>query len=804
MKLPKPLCALLLAVCCLLLPSASRAATHVWSGNGINDLFTNAANWSAGGVPAVGESGTVLLQFPANSASLTPLDNIPGLAVDGVSFAGGNYTLGGSGGVTLTLRRAPVGVFSIVCTASNGLADKIASTLPLVIASTTRVQADFRLNLDSAISGSGGLKCDGGDIYLRGAVANTYAFTTTVTAGTLVLAKSAGVNSIGGDLVIDGAFVQSSASNQLGATGSITLRNNGWYTPGAIETLPALHFATGHIWLPGVPGVVLAGDVSVAADTGDNYLDGYLGLGAAVRTIDVAAGASICHDGTLANGSVTSGIKKLGAGMLCMRGDNTFTGNVALDAGYCLVTRPTALGAGNSTTTVSAGASLTIGNSVPNTTLTIANETLNLAGEVFMFTDAIWTGPVVLTGTVSNFDGAFSGVNSEPLRFIHTGVMSGSGQLNKGYGGGLVLQGAAGNTYSGGTVVYGELLLGKTAGVAIPGDLQIDAGTVALTNSNQIASTASVVINGGVLDMGSRTNTIGLLSGTGGEVKFALGTLTTGGAGNSIWSGLLSGNGANSLIKQGAGTLTLNNAANGGDTLTGAILVNQGTLQMDGLHPGPITVGIAGLLSGSGTVGAVSVLGGKVCLCALKTANLVINGGGSQAITVIGIASYGHIKVTGPVNLTQSSLNASLTYVPYAGSTFMLLENDGTDAITGTFSGMPEGASVTLGTQVFTITYHGGTGNDVVLTLVSGGRPPLSIDKFTSSRVPGNPNANAVLIEATGQPGVLHVIESSSDLVFWNVINAIPVLTDAQGHSSTSFFDDNPARRFYRIKEVAL
>ena len=48
------------------------------------------------------------------------------------------------------------------------------------------------------------------------------------------------------------------------------------------------------------------------------------------------------------------------------------------------------------------------------------------------------------------------------------------------------------------------------------------------------------------------------------------------------------------------------------------------------------------------------------------------------------------------------------------------------------------------------------------------------------------------------------VAQGFGDLVWWEVINEIPVTTDAQGHSSTSFFDDNPDRRFYRIKDVAL
>jgi hypothetical protein len=50
------------------------------------------------------------------------------------------------------------------------------------------------------------------------------------------------------------------------------------------------------------------------------------------------------------------------------------------------------------------------------------------------------------------------------------------------------------------------------------------------------------------------------------------------------------------------------------------------------------------------------------------------------------------------------------------GSVVMLIDNDGADAVTGTFSGLPEGAHVSAGGLPFAISYVGGSGNDVVLT----------------------------------------------------------------------------------------
>jgi hypothetical protein len=53
------------------------------------------------------------------------------------------------------------------------------------------------------------------------------------------------------------------------------------------------------------------------------------------------------------------------------------------------------------------------------------------------------------------------------------------------------------------------------------------------------------------------------------------------------------------------------------------------------------------------------------------------------------------------------------------GTSFTLINNDGTDAVVGTFKGLPEGATLTSGGMTFQISYVGGTGNDVVLTRIA-------------------------------------------------------------------------------------
>src|SRR3954452_726845 len=78
------------------------------------------------------------------------------------------------------------------------------------------------------------------------------------------------------------------------------------------------------------------------------------------------------------------------------------------------------------------------------------------------------------------------------------------------------------------------------------------------------------------------------------------------------------------------------------------------------------------------------------------------------------------LKVIGAVNLGGVNLNASVPAgAPATGEAFTIIDNDGSDAVNGSFSGLPEGASLTISGFQFTIRYHGGDGNDVVLATVA-------------------------------------------------------------------------------------
>ena len=82
---------------------------------------------------------------------------------------------------------------------------------------------------------------------------------------------------------------------------------------------------------------------------------------------------------------------------------------------------------------------------------------------------------------------------------------------------------------------------------------------------------------------------------------------------------------------------------------------------------------------------------------------------------------YRQLNLEGILNLNTAALTfEGSSYKPLVGDVFTIVQNDGTDAIEGTFAGLPEAASITnflgSGLNAF-ISYVGGDGNDVVISV---------------------------------------------------------------------------------------
>jgi autotransporter-associated beta strand protein len=202
--------------------------------------------------------------------------------------------------------------------------------------------------------------------------------------------------------------------------------------------------------------------------------------------------------------------------------------------------------------------------------------------------------------------------------------------------------------------------------------------------------------------------------------------LTFDGAGQTIVSGNISDGrvliGGGGIRKNGSGTLyVLQNL-----TLRGSTVVNGGTLIMDGrMSNSAVTVNASATLRGTGKVGGLTVNSGGTVGPGLTSPDILdslgdvaLNAGSILNIRLNGTSAglnYDQLRVQGTVTL-GGTLNVTAGFAAAIGDTFTIIDNDGTEAVSGMLNGLPEGAEFLIGSESFRISYVGGTGNDVVLT----------------------------------------------------------------------------------------
>lgn len=203
------------------------------------------------------------------------------------------------------------------------------------------------------------------------------------------------------------------------------------------------------------------------------------------------------------------------------------------------------------------------------------------------------------------------------------------------------------------------------------------------------------------LNLSSATNTIsGAMTGTS--------TITLGGSGNLVLSAnspLFSGN-----FQVNTGSLQVSaNYNNATVNLGGGTL--KGTGQVFNV------VGATGNLSPGSSLGTLTV-GSQLTLTSGNTFVTQINGAN--------IGSFGQVSVTsGVTSLGGSTLSIASATGLAAGQQITIINNGNSVPINGQFKGLVEGSSITVGNTTFTISYKGGTGNDVVLTVSSIVNPVL-------------------------------------------------------------------------------
>ena len=503
----------------------------------------------------------------------------------------------------------------------------------------------------SALTSTGGFAVQSGSAsaILSGAVALTKS-----TAGTFTLS---GVNTYTGGTTLSAGTLQLSGSGTLGGTSGVLTLSGGTLDLNGVNT------SVGNF--TGASGTVLNNG------------------GAATLTIGTGNGTGGNFQGVLADGSGALALTKIGTGTITISGANTYTGGTIVNAG-----------------TLTLGAS----NSLSSGTVTVDGATAILA--LGANSDTVGTVTLANGGTISG-TGALSTTGTFELQSgTVSGVLGGSGNLNKTTAGTVTLTGT--NTFTGSTNVNGGTLsinsdarLGTAPGSPTTDSLTFNGGTLSVTATTTLNANRGITLNAGGGTISPTTGTTsyaGIIAGSGNLTKTGAGALTLSGANTYTGQTFVAGTGALSIN-------TIANVGGGASALGAPVTIANGTIALG-------SGATAGLLTYTGAATSTD----RVVDLAGTTGGATISANGSGALTFASnFTATGNGDKTLTLGGTNTGANTISGILPdSAGGTTSLLK-------TGAGLWVLSGANTYSGTTQI----QGGTLSINSIGNVSGGATAL-------------------------------------------------------------------------------
>jgi autotransporter-associated beta strand protein len=554
------------------------------------------------------------------------------------------------------------------------------------------------------------VKQGSGTLTLSGA--NTYSGTTAVETGTLAVAHNNALGSAAaGTTVAVGATLRLQGAPNLSVAEPLTLNGTGFGNAGALVSANGFNTWSGPITL---------GSPSVVAQITDDFLT----ISAAINnnghdlTFRVEQNAGFLH-GVV---SGAGGLIKSGNGQLNVNQPNTYSGWTTIAEGLLSVSANGTLGDSSTGTRVNPGCTLAVYTTSP------------FAEPLFLAGGPGYVGYGALTGTSSTISGPVMLEGNVTISVVNpNSTLTISGPISdNGAGHGITLH--AFHESSRTFVLSGEN--------SYSGSTTINSGTLRTTSSAALPFTTALTVSPGATWEMTSGGVVGSLAGGGtvllGNTPLQVGRNDT----STTFSGVISRNGQ--IVKEGSGVWTLAGTIQD----NGQININVGALLINGsLAAGSaVTVNSGTTLGGRGTIGGPVVVRDGGVLApgtspgTLRTADTTFQTGSSFHVEIGGAmpgnaaTNHDQLIVAGSV-LIQDHVALSLTalggFVPSIGQVLTIVNNDGTGPgdHTGAFAGLPEGGVITnfLGSELHAvISYAGGDGNDVVLTIVSPNTPPVA------------------------------------------------------------------------------
>lgn len=715
-------------------------------------------------------AGTVVLNSLAaaagtsvviEGASNLTIGDATNTLVAGAISGSGSFTKTGSGNVTLTAANTYGGATTInagTLTLGGGN-NRLPATGDVVfgangaldIGSTS--QTTRNLIFDSAASGTTTIAGSGGTL--------TSNATANLVVGGNAVSISRAVDMSGlSNFVFAGAGQQfnvggTNLTGASGATGTLLLATNSSITATSVgvgNATNGANFVNNGTLRLGQTTVINASTISVGNDKNVATLNFQASASNPTLTIRGTAGGSttaninVGHNGN-SNQQPASGLVDLVTG---------FTGTSTLDAlvGTMILgfnSRSAGAGGRNVNGTFSMGGgsltanSIVVSRTTGNGTVGTATGTLSLTGGTINATTMTLADDATGVGSVANLN-----LNSGTLRAgtIQRGSsVGGGGDINFNWVDGTLENLAGGN----------QLIIGVTPVSGLTGGI-----TINLSNTGNVSGTHAWNVTGA---NSATTNANVALAGPGNLTKIGPGTLITNGNNThggvtAVNAGTLLVNGANS----GAGAVNVNNSAvlGGTGSIAGAVNIN-GTAR---LAPGasPETLATGTVTFGGGTFFDVEI-------------------GGTAPGN--GVTGYDQLIVTGAVNLGSATLNllqfGGFNVNSGVPQSFVIIDNDGADAVNGTFAGIAEGQAVVYAGGTVYVSYGGGDGNDVVLysqPTVNGtaGADTLVLRQFDASNIEYSLNGAAFIQVTNTLPFTFNGL-ANTDLMWVDTSNGDPIPT---------------------------
>jgi hypothetical protein len=753
---------------------ANVSVTGTGGGSGTGSYNYGVYIFNTGIITATG-SGTVTILGSGGSTASGNYNYGVYLAAGTITSSGGSVSVTGSGGGTGTSsNNYGVYVTSSPCIISAG------GTGTVTVNGTGGTTATGHNNI-GIIAGTGSqITSSGGNVTVTGTgggsgvSANNHGVVPT--GGGVITAGGSGtvtVNGIGGTSAggtNNGVNVQTSGSTITSAGGNVNVTGTGGGSSTAANNY-GVCVNNGGIISNGSSGTVtVIGNGGTT--TGNSNHGVYLYNSTAQIT---SGGGNVSVTGT-GGGSGASGnnygVHVLNTAKITAGGTGTVTVN---GTGSTVATGSSNHGVfirNAATSITSSGGNVSVTGTGPANT---GSAPAGSYGVVLNFTAVISAGG---TGTVT-----VNGTGGANTAFGNTGIYCSNSSITSA-GGNVIINGQGGNNGASSYGVQivtapasfsatgtGNLTINATGGTTnIDAALNASAGTITTENGDltitatEPGSASALNLNGAITIESTGTGTVTLIANTMGIGVSAILKTTASGALTlrPQTAGVLIDLGGADMANTGLGltdaeldrVLTPTPLINIGNASSGALTISAAITRPYATN---LALFSAGSILPDYIVTDIDAAGGTLTLGTGSTLNIDIDG-------TIANTSYKQLNAAGLMNLNNAALAfTGSSHTPLATQTFTIVDNDGADAITGTFNGLAEGATISnfLGSGLSaTISYIGGSGNDVVIT-VSGSLINTwtgasstawnNIGNWSSGTVPGTSD-NASIPNVTNDP----------------------------------------------------